>query len=679
MPYYPVNTPLPEAWRGIPKQHPRLFGSLERLKQLALARPEAYRRTQIIAREKGVDDTSEPVMESRLVHRENKLISMALVAAIDGDAALARRTVDVCLDWHVDRTPHLGHTGWAGDMVSCSLVFDLCHEAWTPSERLRLFRYFGACRDANINEEPCPFHNGWYAMRHNGYGAAGLATMHEWERAPAFLAEVDHALKTLGHPALDFAGNGGCFTEGFYTQYWIESWVMFLAMVHHASGLDLFAACPSFYKNRAVASMFECYPGLQERGSRRGVAFGDAGGRYFGHQRERDRNRTARNILINHFRDDADHQSVASFQDTSPGCGADESAWKDFMFADATVPRRDHKKFKLSHFGRGAGMVHARSSWEEDATYFAFKCAGRFSGHEHLDNGHFYIVKHKELATRSGQYYEFGGEHDVNFHCRSIAHNTMLIHDPSEVFPFFLKGYPGWPANDGGQAWPWVGTPFRHNGWAESKEMWLEHRELGDTGRMTAYHDAGPWLYTGGDLTRAYSAKKLKVFTRQIVFIRPGTFVVFDRVESTDPSFKKTWLLHAAKPPSVANGRLTIAHGLGRLTVDPLLPANPLVTVNTGEDQYTYGGRRFIPARSVGPCAECRIDISPRTPATFDYFLNVLTADDANTPAPAAATVVEHSDRVEVSVAGAVITFTRAAFGGSIKIGGKETSLPALS
>ena len=32
--------------------------------------------------------------------------------------------------------------------------------------------------------------------------------------------------------------------------------------------------------------------------------------------------------------------------------------------------------------------------------------------------------------------------------------------------------------------------------------------------------------------TRAYSPKKLDCFTRQIVFARPGTFVIFDRVVS---------------------------------------------------------------------------------------------------------------------------------------------------
>ena len=66
-----------------------------------------------------------------------------------------------------------------------------------------------------------------------------------------------------------------------------------------------------------------------------------------------------------------------------------------------------------------------------------------------------------------------------------------------------------------------------------------------DIADLVACEDTGPYFYVAGDCTRAYSPGKLKCFTRQIVFLRPGTFVVFDRVVACDPSYRKTWLLQA--------------------------------------------------------------------------------------------------------------------------------------
>ncbi|MBA2482306.1 MAG: heparinase II/III family protein [Planctomycetes bacterium] len=669
---------IPPRWSAVPREHPRLLGSLDRLRELARQRPDAYRRMRVIARDRGVEDASEPDPYARIVHRCNKLTSMALVAAIDGDAAFARRTVDVALAWHVDRPPQVGHVTFGHDMAYCALVFDLCYDAWTPDERARLFVYLGACRDANIDEEPSPFHNGWWGYKHWGFGMAAMATLGEWERAPAILAQLDHDLEHVANPSLEFCGAGGCFAEGFYTHYWTYEWLVFCASAQLCAGVDLFAGCPSFYHERAVASMFEMYPGLQERGSRRGVAFGDAGGRRFATERERDKARAARNILVGRYRGDAAHQAVAAYQAQSPGCGADENAYKDFLWDDPTVARGDLRAFKLSHHGVAAGMVHARSSWTDDATYFAFKCGKRFTAHQHLDNGHFYIWHKGELAGRGGHYVDFAGSHDVNYYIRSIAHSTILVHDPSERFPFLMKGMQAWPANDGGQAWPWVGTPFRHNGAATDKTLWLKHRELGDIADLMAYHDAGVWLYTGGDLTRSYSAKKLKRFTRQIVYIRPGTFIVCDQVESTDPSFRKSWVLQAAEVPSGSAPRLTVTSHGGRLTIETLLPADPLVTLHHGEALYDYEGRRFTPGRDTGPCAACRIEISPRQPAAFDCFVHVLTAADADAAVAAPARLERRPGRVEVTVAGAVVRFDLGSFGGSITIGGSEHALAQL-
>ncbi|MBL7223632.1 MAG: hypothetical protein ISS72_07255, partial [Candidatus Brocadiae bacterium] len=144
----------------------------------------------------------------------------------------------------------------------------------------------------------------------------------------------------------------------------------------------------------------------------------------------------------------------------------------------------------------------------------------------------------------------------VNYHLRTIAHNTMLVRDPSETWPRIRAGRV--TGNDGGQhhAWP------HHNGAVVDARAWQSTRTLHDIADIVAFEDRREYLYVAGDCSRAYSPKKLEYFTRQIVFIRPGTFIVFDRIKSRSPSFRKTWLLQAMAPPQ-SEGR-TWSSRMGR-------------------------------------------------------------------------------------------------------------------
>jgi hypothetical protein len=221
---------------------------------------------------------------------------------------------------------------------------------------------------------------------------------------------------------------------------------------------------PKFFQNRAVASMFESYPGIGIYNSRRPIPMGDGGGRVFGG--DRDKVLSARRILVNYFREwrkpsltgDPNHQVVHAFNETTPRSSVGVYAYKDFLWRDTSVEKGDLQSFKVSHISPGPGYVYARSSWDEDATYFFFKCPDRFTAHQHLDVGHFLIYKHEELAGDGGHYDSFGSSHDVNYHLRTIAHNTILVHDPSETWPGIRAGPVS--GNDGGQRHHWP----HHNG-----------------------------------------------------------------------------------------------------------------------------------------------------------------------------------------------------------------------
>jgi hypothetical protein len=642
----------PASHHAVPKEHPRLLGSRERLQKLATERPDAYKRVITVAREADADDHA-------------KMISMALVCATEGDRELGQRAVQMAAKYFSGPIKQ-GHVPFGSDLARCAIVYDLCYEYWTVSERTKFHEYVNKTVEANVHSETHVLHNAWYGYKHWGYGLAAYATYYENPRAPDILRSLEEDYRTRAAPALELAGDGGGWAEGYYINYWLYEWLFFCEVARFCEGVDYYAMAPKFFNNRGVASMFEAYPGIGIYNSRRPVPMGDGGGRVFGG--DRDKTLSARRILVNRFRDDPAHQAVHAFNETTPRSSVGVYAYKDFLWRDSSVKKGDLKNFKLSHIGPGPGYVYARSSWGEDATYFFFKCGDRFTAHQHLDVGNFVIYKHSELIGDGGHYEAFGSSHDVNYHLRTIAHNTILVHDPAETWPAIRAGRV--TGNDGGQHHSWP----HHNGAVTDAADWQKGRSLYDIADILAFEDRGSFLYLAGDCTRAYSPRKLDYFTRQIVFIRPGTFVIFDRVASRRLAFKKTSLLQAAKTPVRSGSHLVVTNGKGRLFIQTLLPQDAQIRLVSGDDLYSYDGKDYPPSRDTGPAPECRIEISPGRQTTLDYFLNVLTATEADTTSVANASAQIENETVVLSIGQTKIEFPTALVGGDITIAGRRTA-----
>jgi len=648
-----ISCPALAARHAVPQEHPRLLGSARELQELAKARPQAYQRVVAVARQSGGDDYS-------------KMISMALACAIDGEESLGRAAVERAMKY-VNGPIRQGHTPFATDLALCALVYDLCHDCWTSAQREKCHTYINKTVEANVQSETHVFHNGWYGYKNWGIGLACYATYHENPRAPEFLRVLEADWRGRAAPALELAGAGGGWAEGYYLNYFLYEWLFFCEVARHCEGVDYYAEAPQFFRQRAVASMFETYPGIGTYNSRRSLPMGDGGGRLFGG--DRDKILAARRILVNHFRADPEHQVAHAFNEITPRSSVGNYAYKDFLWRDTSVKKGDLSGFRLSHVSPGPGYVYARSSWDEDATHFFFKCGDRFTAHQHLDVGHFLIYKHEELAGDGGHYDDFGSPHDVNYHLRTIAHSTILVHDPCETWPRIRAG--AVTGNDGGQHHNWP----HHNGAVADPAQWLRQRHLYDIADLLAFEDTGGYAYVAGDCTRAYAPRKLSCFTRQIVFLRPGTFVIFDRVCATKPEFKKTWLLQAMKPPATTSGHLVVTNGKGRLFLQTLLPEKPQVRLVAGADLYRYGGHSFPPGRDTGPAPECRIEISPGEARAADYFLHVLTATDAEVAEVDSAVATVTENQVRVTLGATTITFHAEKTGGSIEWAGHRTAL----
>ena len=170
--------------------------------------------------------------------------------------------------------------------------------------------------------------------------------------------------------------------------------------------------------------------------------------------------------------------------------------------------------------------------------------------------------------------------------------------------------------NDGGQG------GGRGYSIADALPQWS--RSANERGAIVAYQDTPEALYVAGDCTRAYSPSKMSGWLRQVVFVRPGTFVMLDRVAATRPEFEKVWLLHCRNEPAIDGATSVITNGRGQLVVQTLLPEKAKISKVTG---YAYGGKTYnVPAGSQTPVANLwRLQVCPPGPAKMDTFLHVMT------------------------------------------------------
>jgi hypothetical protein len=359
--------------------------------------------------------------------------------------------------------------------------------------------------------------------------------------------------------------------------------------------------------------------------------------------------------------------------------GADATAWQEVLYrqfdAGAGTPP---DALPLSRNFPNAGSVIMRDSWDPDRdTQVVFKSAPFFSNnHHHRDQNSFVIYYKAPLAIDSGGYNlcgAYGSRHWYNYYIRSVAHNTILVYDPKEDF-----GESRWGknSNDGGQAmWPFG---------AETGKL----EDILPGGRcaldgLGRFEERPEYTYTLGDATKAYSPGKVRTCQRQLVYLRNHSYghpviVVYDKVVSKDPAFKKTYLLHSIGEPNVSGKTFWTEGSDGldpgnraRLYDEVILPADATLSavggVKNGQEFYVADdgtgqphnySEEFAKAypreaalepseRERGDMRELggwRVEVSPAGQRLDDRFLNVLSVTDGGDQYQAAMTKYQGGD-----------------------------------
>jgi hypothetical protein len=350
--------------------------------------------------------------------------------------------------------------------------------------------------------------------------------------------------------------------------------------------------------------------------------------------------------------------------------GLNSTEW--LVFNDPELAGRPFAELPLSYyFPSPKGEMIARTGWEDGlrspAVVAEFKInEWYFANHQHLDAGSFQIYYHGALATYAGYYQAgdssearksdatanhgntgYGSLYDINYNKRSISKNVILVRDPAERF--LSKRWKDTPmANDGGQRFP--------HAWEEPEELsdLLDPKNGYRIGAVLG-HGFGPdalrpdYTYLKGDLRQAYSTK-LTAYERSFLFLRlpqpdhPAALIVFDRVVSANPAFKKAWILHGLEEPAIA-GRRTVFKDTrrgytGKLTVDTVLPEASDFQIEKvgGPDRENWVDGTAYQATLVrtgnNEGGGWRVEVSPQAARETDYFLHVLQVGDHTPDAP---------------------------------------------
>jgi hypothetical protein len=227
--------------------------------------------------------------------------------------------------------------------------------------------------------------------------------------------------------------------------------------------------------------------------------------------------------------------------------------WEAFLFWDAQAPATPTSTLPQSYFSLGPGHVAMRSSWDKDATWASFS-SGTYidapdSGEQYFDQGGLAIATGDSpvLVNATGWLPQAAGDAGEQYvYDDTWGNRTRLLNNTFYVASAAQCG------NDPTQA-----------------STHVDH-----------YEDGGTWVRArGANIEQMYApASAVDQFVRDVAYVRPGTFVVYDRTTVPSASTDQwiAWHVPGAPAQSTSGGapRFDVTSGSSTGTLRALLPAN---------------------------------------------------------------------------------------------------------
>jgi predicted amidohydrolase len=321
--------------------------------------------------------------------------------------------------------------------------------------------------------------------------------------------------------------------------------------------------------------------------------------------------------------------------------GAQHAEVEQFIFnpRDGKVAPQPPDHLPRTRFFEGMGIAIARGDWDTahgpdtGGTVAAFRCPPYYlHNHNHRDANQITLYHKGDQAIDSGVYDDYESSHWRNYYIRTIAHNTIVVHDPRERM--ILRGIEY--ANDGGQRW--INEPH----WSPRDYTNLLDDDTFKDGTVLAYRESSDHTYVCGDASNCYSPAKLTRFLRHVVFVLDWphkaavSMVILDEIELARDGLTPRFLLHSTAQPQAQAQRVTIHQGAGRLTATVLHPTPAKIELIGGPGkEWWVDGKNYPPGKELqGPHTPgaWRAEISPTAASRTIEFLTLLAPADANAP-----------------------------------------------
>jgi hypothetical protein len=280
--------------------------------------------------------------------------------------------------------------------------------------------------------------------------------------------------------------------------------------------------------------------------------------------------------------------------------------WADAIADDPNNQGEDPRKGPTSYLAKGTGTVLARTDWTDKAVFVSLTASPFYSDHQHLDQGHFEIVRGPDqLLIDPGDYDSYS----------TLSHNTIAVDDKKDV-----------------QRWP------------PSQGVWGK-----DVGVRRFQDDKGV-VYALADFARSYDNdpdgdKKGHSVTRaerEFVFSRapvPGMnassarVVIYDRVTVAKPTYAVWWNGHASVTPRAAPGVTTFSLGGSQAIVNVLIPSG--VTQRLLVEPTQKSSDAFTQNTPAEGIKSTRFETDSAKGSTERRFLHAIVVGAAGDPAPA--------------------------------------------
>jgi len=286
------------------------------------------------------------------------------------------------------------------------------------------------------------------------------------------------------------------------------------------------------------------------------------------------------------------------------------------------------------------GQAFMRTGWGADDTVVFFKAGDYFDNHGHPDQGQFTIYRKGHLAIDSGCYDSFGSKHHKGYALTTAAHNVVLFGTDKEGGQRALSKQDSQDVAD-------------HE--AKKKSAGFE------TADIVAWKSEKEYTYVSADLTAACDAKTVQLWTRELVWLKKGVLIVYDKTVS---SVAPRWLLHGVSEP---------LDSLRSLAAGPEIKGPAW---SFSQKESTLVGVTLLPKKAaikkVGPgCMIDGQDFATDKPGEYGVpgawrievsgnatFLHVLFPLDAGASAPSAK-LVEEGASVGADVSGKKVLFKK--------------------